>query len=106
MPTWLIVLISVVTPALVTAGLPYLSARLNARRSEQLTDAQVGMKLRNELRDEIERLQKLITACDEDREELRTLIGQLRYDLTTLQEMVRQGTSGQMRRDILDEAAG
>lgn len=81
MDGWQIVVVSVVVPALITAGIPYLSTRMKARADARLADADIAFRLRDELRADNEALRARVQTLEGEN-------GQLRFDVSTLQGRV------------------
>lgn len=97
MEPWQIALVSVVVPTVITAGLPFLSARLKASHKARLEDAKIGAGIRDELRKDIETLRARLDAeeeagreCREDRERIREELRRAQSRITRLEEQVRR----------------
>lgn len=106
MEPWEIGLVSVIAPLALTQGARVLSARFRASQATRATDAEVGARFRDQLMARIDQLDKAVAECESDRDELRALLGIANARITVLEDRVRAGTSGQVKQDYLDEAAG
>lgn len=98
MESWQIVLISVVVPALITAGVPYLSARMKARQAARVSDAEIGSALRDELRrdrdelrGELDTAKQRIADLEAAEEECRRDRDELKARVTRLEGRLREG---------------
>lgn len=87
--------------ALVTMGGRYVSAKLKAGNEKAISDAEVAMKLRDELRLDVDRLKGELRElreenreCEDDRERMHKELGQLQARVTELEGRVREGRPG------------
>jgi predicted nuclease with TOPRIM domain len=108
MQTWQVVIVTVLVPALITTGLPYLSSRLKASVEARATDANIGAALRDELRKENEALRVRVDGlearlskevedgqeCREDRKRLHDQMNALQEQVVRLQDQVRRERPG------------
>lgn len=90
MEAWQIVLISVAVPALITAGMPYLSGRLKARQEARHSDFEIGARLRDELWTRNEALTVRVGVLEAENAALRTQLGTVNYRVTRLEAALRR----------------
>lgn len=97
MSDWQSILITVVVPVLITAGLPYLSERLKAKREERASsredrrsDAEVGQALRDQLWSLNGELTERVGVLEDENAQLRTQVGTMELRIVRLEDALRR----------------
>lgn len=90
MDGWHVALISVAVPAIITAGLPYLSGYAKRRQARRLSDHEFGLRIRDELRADNKALRSRIEALEGENVELRSSLGIAHKRITRLEAALRR----------------
>lgn len=101
MDAWHVALISVAIPALITAGLPYLSGWAKRRQAARLSDVEFGLKIRDELRADNRALRSRVEVLEGEAVELRTRLSTAQLRITRLEEALRR----RGHHDVLEDLA-
>ncbi len=97
MDGWHVALISVAIPAVITAGLPYLSSWAKRRQVRRLSDHEFGLKIRDELREDNKAMRSRIEALERENDDLQTRVKRLEAEngthvgrITRLEDALRR----------------
>lgn len=102
METWQIALFSVALPALITTLIPQLSKWGKARHLRRISDADVAAGLRDELREDREKMRVRVEQLEEERDALTVRVRSLEAEISTLQRQVLR-LEGAIRARGLDD---
>jgi hypothetical protein len=90
MDGWHVALVSVAVPALITAGLPYISAWGKRRHERHLSYYDIGFRMRDELRADNENLRARVEILEVENGKLRGGLSVAHTRITRLEDVLRR----------------